>query len=84
MRIYGARDVKKNFTVTSWNLIILDVIPSSFLYNFQTSGMFFLFQRLYCLLSAELECLSNLFILNKPFCGVIFLMVQKVYQFDKK
>ena len=30
-----------------------------------------------------MKCFSDLFILNKPFFGVIFLMVQKVFEFDK-
>ena len=54
-----------------------------FLYNFQTAGMFLSPQRLYCCVSAQLECFSGLLILNKPFFSVIFLMLQKVFKFYK-
>ena len=55
-----------------------------FQYNFETSGMFLSPQHLICLVSAQLECFSGVFILNEPFFGVIFLMVQKKFQIRQK
>ena len=57
-----------------------------FQYNSQTSGMFLLSQHLYCDFSAQLEYIFGLFILKKKnnIFGMIFLLMRKVYKFDKK
>ena len=55
-----------------------------FQYNFETLGMFLSPQHLICLVSAQLECFSGVFIFNEPFFGLIFLMVQKKIQIRQK
>ena len=81
-RIQGRAWRQGNFTVTSWKPIILDVIASfsRTIFKHRCFSRFNVFTVEYLL---TWSVFFGLFSLNKPFFGVIFLIVQKVFKFDK-